>query len=465
MTRLYQTVVILIVALGVTGGLTMRYRISNTSPSPPAIDPKNVDPAVVKAITECRQRVLESRRTASAWGNLGMVLSVHDFTDEADMCFREAERLDVADPRWPYFQGIALIKNDPAGALPKLRKAVELAGSMATPRLRLAKVLTELGQLEEAEPLLRTVLQAEPENPWAQLGLGRLFFERGQSKECLRTLEALANNPATRKAARTMRLSFLSQLDDKSAAKAEIAELGKLPDDLAFPDPWVRELNRSMVGMRAMLNQINHLLSSDRGNEAAQLLVQMVERYPQTEEAWRFAGQLLLKTNDMINAEAAWRHVLEHAPDSVVAHYSLGVALFRQGNYTKAAQSFTRATELKSDHGMAYYFFGKCLEQKNEYSRAIIAFRQAARCQPQTVEIHMALGDALEREGKLEDALAALKHALTLRPNDASLIMRIAKMRQPFGRLFYNGRTWTKTVTCPSISVRSIVPLASTGRV
>ena len=430
MIRHYRIHAVVLLLVGITGGLAVWNRPSQSSLLPPEIDRTNVDPAVEKAITEFRERVLRSRQTATAWGNLGMVLSVHDFLDEADMCFREAERLDGAEPRWPYFQGLALIKNDPAAAVVKLRRAVEHAGSLAAPRLRLAKALMELGQFEEAEENLRTVAHSEPDNPWAQLGLGRLYLERGQNKESLLALEAPALNPGTRKAARTMRLSVFSQLGDKAAAKAEIAELGQLPDDLPLPDPWVREMNRTMAGLKSMLAQINQFLASGKGSEAAQLLVQMVERYPQSEEAWRFAGQVLLKANDLPNAEAAWRHALEQAPDSVVAHYNLGVALFRQGNYTKAAPSFVRATELKPDHGMAHLFFGKCLEHEKEYARAIVAFRAAARCQPQSFEIHVALGEALARDGKREEALASLERALIIKPNDESLRQRLAKMRQ-----------------------------------
>ncbi len=429
MMQRYRILAFVLLVLGIAGGLAIWNRPSLVSSLPPEIVITNVDPAVAKAILECRERVLRSRNTASAWGNLGMVLSVHDFNDEADLCFRESERLDGMEPRWPYFQGLALIKNDPAAAVLKLRRAVKLAGAMTAPRLRLAKALTELGQFEEAEENLRTVAHSEPDNPWAQLGLGRLYFERGQSKESLLALETPAINPGTRKAARTMRLSIFSQLEDKTAAKAEMAELGQLPDDLPMPDPWVREMNRTLVGLKAMLAQINQLLASGKGSDAAQLLVQTVERYPQSEEAWRFAGQVLLKANDLPNAEAAWRHALEHGPDSVVAHYNLGVALFRQGNYTKAAQSFVRATELKPDHGMAHYFFGKCLEQEKENSRALIAFREAARCQPQTFEIHVALGEALARDGNREEALASLERALLLKPNEESLRQRIAKIR------------------------------------
>ena len=430
MTRRFQVLTAASLLIAVAAAMAIWFRLSVESTQPPMIESKNLDPAIAKVIEENRKQVLRSSKSATAWGKLAMVLYTHDFTEEANLCFREAERFDQKDPRWPYFQGVDLIKNDPAAAVPKLKTAVVLAGKVTTPRLRLAKVLTELGQFEEAEANLRAVEQIESKNPWVQLGLGRLYFERGQTKESLSALEVPATDPETRKAARSMRLSIYTQLGDEAAAKAEIVELSQLPDDLPMPDPWAREMNRTMVGLKSMLAQINQLLASGRGNEAAQLLVQTVERYPKSEEAWRFAGQLLLKTNDLKNAEAAWRHVLEFSPDSVVGHYNFGVTLFRKGQYANAAESFLRATQLKPDHGMAYYFLGKCFEKERAYVKAIAALRQASRCQPQSIEIHVALAEAIAREGKQDEAVASLVRALQLRPNDESLLALLKKMRE-----------------------------------
>lgn len=429
MTRRSQLIAVFVLA-AVAVGVVSWNQFSIASPEPPIIELTHLDPFVAQTIEEHRKQVLRSANSAIAWGKLGMVLNVHDFTDEANLCFQEAERLDPLDPRWPYFQAIDLIKSQPVAAAAKLKQAIEHADGLPTPSIRLANVLIELGQLEDAEKILKTVTKMAPDNPWVKLGLGRLHFERGQWKESLLMLDSPSTDPETRRAARSMRMSIFSQLGDEVAANSEKLELLTLPADMPMPDPWAREMNGTMVGLNAMLGQINQLLAMNRGSEAAQLLFKTVERYPKSAEAWKFAGQLLLKTSDLTNTETAWRRVVEISPDSVEGHYHLGVTLQRKGQFANAAASLNRAIALKPDHGKAYFLLGKCFEQQRDYSKAIIAFRQATRCQPQSVESYEALAEALVQDKQPQLAMLAVEQALQLRPDDADLLELQTKVRQ-----------------------------------
>src|SRR5207302_11227917 len=71
---------------------------------PPVVDLQGVEPRVAAAIEEARASVNHSPASAESWGRLGMVLLAHQFWEEARRCFVEAERLNRAEPRWPYFQ-------------------------------------------------------------------------------------------------------------------------------------------------------------------------------------------------------------------------------------------------------------------------------------------------------------------------------------------------------------------------
>ena len=72
-----------------------------------------------------------------------MVLYAHDYLSEAERCFVQAEKLDAADPRWPYLQARTLLKDplDPGAGLRCLERAVQRAGDVPAPRLRLASAL------------------------------------------------------------------------------------------------------------------------------------------------------------------------------------------------------------------------------------------------------------------------------------------------------------------------------------
>lgn len=404
----------------VLGGTSVGLWLWNCEFTPPSLPPdiatNSLDPAIASAINDARARVLKRQSSGAAWGKLGMVLSVHDFIEQADECFREAERLDPQEPRWPYYQAIARIASQPTEAIPKLRRVMALEADAIAPRLRLIRILIDLGEFAEAESLLGEVIRRQPDNAHAQLSLSRLHFERGDLAKSLAELDELVNNQATQKTARSLRLSIYTRQANKEAAQSELSELSRLPNDPPIADAWAGELNRLHVGLRAMLGQINQLLAAGRGDQAAQLLMQAVQQYPKSEEVWLFSGQLLLKTNDLANAERAWRRVLECVPNSVDGHYSLGLTLFRQDRIKESLPQFAKAIQLKPDHGMAHYYIGKCLEDDKQFGQAIEAYRQAIRCQPQNVEALSALSAALNHEGQAAEAQAMRERAQRLRP-------------------------------------------------
>src|SRR5262245_17354406 len=75
------------------------------------------EPDVVRLVEQARGLVAKDPRSAIAWGDLGAVLWAHDFGPEAERCFRNAQRLDPSDFRWPYFLGVSLRTIDSDQAL------------------------------------------------------------------------------------------------------------------------------------------------------------------------------------------------------------------------------------------------------------------------------------------------------------------------------------------------------------
>jgi serine/threonine protein kinase/tetratricopeptide (TPR) repeat protein len=75
-------------------------------------------------------------------------------------------------------------------------KAIALNGSLTEPRIYMANLLTDTGRVEEAVPLLRAVLQANPNNAEAHWELGYAYRFAGMLKESVEEGEkARQNNP------------------------------------------------------------------------------------------------------------------------------------------------------------------------------------------------------------------------------------------------------------------------------
>src|SRR5438132_10030686 len=149
--------------------------------APPPVSFVEVDPALAGAIQAASRDVWWHPHSAAAWARLGQLLRAHLYTSESNLCFAQAGRLDPTDSRWPYLQGLSLQSDDPEAAVRHLQRAVALCGSVPdAPELCLAEVCLQQGRQADAEQHFRHVLQNDPDNARAHLGLGRLDQQRSR---------------------------------------------------------------------------------------------------------------------------------------------------------------------------------------------------------------------------------------------------------------------------------------------
>lgn len=389
-------------------------------PEPPALDLAGADPAVVRAVEAARAAVAESPQSAAAWGRLGMILLTHGLPVEAsNACFAEAERLDAKEPRWPYFQGRVLLATDPEAGVGKLRRAAELCGDAPeAPRLRLAEALLEQGRHDEAAEQFRAVLRQHPDSARAHLGLGRLAYHRDDLRASLDHLERAAADVSARKAARVLMAEVHQRLGHKAAARELLDRVAHLPDDPAWPDPFLEEAARLRTGKQSGLARADELIREGQAAEALDLARGLVRDYPDSEWAWVMLGRALLLRNDAPAAEEALRRAVGLAPDSAEPHFYLGVALFGRKKYAEAAGCFRKAGQLKPDFALAHYNLGHCLKEEGDAVGAIAAFRAAVSRKPDYAPAHTNLGELLARGGQYAEAVSHLRQAVQLNPAD-----------------------------------------------
>ncbi len=383
----------LAVALIVVGGGAWAAWYWLAAPAPPEVDVSGADPDVAEAVEAARAAVRWSPRSAAAWGRLGMVLRAHDFGREANVALAEAERLDSADPRWPYLQGLTLLLGDADAGVEKLRRAVALfKPTDGAPRLRLADALVAQGRPDEAERLYREVLDHDADNPRAQLGLGRLAVLRGDPGESLQYLKAARASPAARKAAGQLLAEVYSQLGAETAL-AELGDVTSGPDDEPWPDPVVLEVMRLQVGAAAVVGRAQELAAQGDGGAAVELLRRELKRRPESTRLRLALGQTLLNLNDLGGAEQALRAVVAAAPDSVEGWFELGQVQYLRGDRRNAADCFRRTVALKPDYADAHFDLGKCLKDDGDRAGAAEEFRAALRSRPDFAAARKELDD------------------------------------------------------------------------
>jgi tetratricopeptide (TPR) repeat protein len=386
---------------------------------PPALDLEGFDPVVARTIEAERDKILQSPRSAAAWGKLGSRLAAFNYRPEALICLAQAERLDPNEPRWPYHQGVLLLLDNPNEAIPKLRRAAELCGDgNLAPRLRLSEAFLSLRRLDEAEEEFRQVRPRDPSNSRASLGLGRIAMQRRQWPEAKSYLEAAATDRYSAREATIALAELQQQLGDNETANQLYLRVERFPPTERWPDPFIEELQRLHIGKRIRLIQADQLFKQGHVPEAIAQLDELAKDYADAPEVWFGLGQALHWGRAYPAAEQAMRKVIELTPRYPEAHNYLGAAQLRQGKLADAETALRKAIELKPDFALAYINLGRCLDQQKKTVEAVKAFRDAIRCKPDYTAAYVELAKLLHRDHRDAEALDEIRQALQLNPGD-----------------------------------------------
>ena len=94
------------------------------------------------------------------------------------------------------------------------------------------------------------------------------------------------------------RLGRTNQLEQLARTLAE------LPDDKPLPDPYLAEIQRLKTGEAAWIDLGDEWIKTGRVAEAARLLEQTVQTYPNSDRAMVFLGRARARLGDAAGAEA-----------------------------------------------------------------------------------------------------------------------------------------------------------------
>jgi tetratricopeptide (TPR) repeat protein len=258
--------------------------------------------------------------------------------------------------------------------------------------------------------------------------MGRIAHRRGELKESLEHLTKAAEHPSSKRAANLLLAQVHLALGDRDASLAARGTATRNRDE-SWPDPFLGEVSRLRVGLKASLAKADWLYDHGVYDQAIEIMQRAVRDYPDSEWAWIVLGKSLIKKKKYADAQDALEKALEIAPNSSEAQFRMGVIYFRRNIPSLAVEWFRKTIATKPDFTMAHYNLGLCLSEAGDREGAIESFSAAVASQPECAEAHALLGDILAKANRKEEAIAHLENAVSLAPNLTWARVRLREVR------------------------------------
>jgi tetratricopeptide (TPR) repeat protein len=398
----------------------------------------DMEPQVRESLERHRSSVLENPLSARDWGRFGMVAHAHELWEEAEIAYRQAEKLDRENERWPYYLGdvLSVVGTDLGAAERAFRRAMELRPDYPPAHMRLGNVLVGSNQIEEAAAEFERALELAPDLQEARVPLAQIRLSQGE----LETAERLLQQVLQAAPRHAQALSTLAQVYMRLGRREEAREIAERARTAAtynlFSDPLMSEVVAKGVSAVQLWERAKGFLDNGNYEQAARGLRQVVGLRPSNPDVHL---QLAICYGNLGNLELSRHHLersVELAPDLVDSRIRLATVLLDLQEPTTAIPHLERVLELAPDDPDAGWLLGKAHVSSGNLQAALSSFQDAeAAASEIPIWAYNEFGRALAQAGDADGALTQFRAALARDPEDAQALFFVGLVLEGLGRL------------------------------
>lgn len=365
------------------GGIHADSRIIPDIPKNTGFVDQQSYPRVVSAINSARESVQVSPQSAKAWGHLAMVFDAHEFSSQAQACYRRAMECDDKDPRWEYLLASSLEQADPQQAerLYRRQRDHELPG--CEPQIRLTELLLAQNRIDEAAAVLEPLLRSIPNNARVQFRWAICCDLRGQRAKALdassKAVSLAPNSPSVREL--YARLLFAD--GDVDTAQNEMKTLRSLSQrDAGWPDQCLEEVRMMRQDPSWQSTKAQWLSQHGQVLQAIARFETLSEEHP---EEWMFAIDLARAQLSIGKKEGAVATITK----AIATHWEIadlwklrGSAHLLCESWTQACDDYGQAIDINPSDCAAWSDLAFAQEQRHLTSEAIASLKKALMLDP-----------------------------------------------------------------------------------
>ncbi|MDP1784607.1 MAG: tetratricopeptide repeat protein [Sulfuricurvum sp.] len=295
------------------------------------------------------------------------------------------------------------------------------------------------GRLEEAEKLYRVVLHANANHPDANYNFAVLAVDLGYVEESLPFFEKAIELHSVSKEYYFGYIDALIRLDKMDRARIVLEEAKwisskeaveslqkRIPEQELVPEKGqklnILELMKTRNSMKNKepsakeIERWNTLFSGGNYQEAEKHSRKMTKKYPDSGNAWKLLGAVLMQIVHYQEAFYATKMAIKLLPGDPEAQYNLGVAYQGLGMIPQAEECYHEALKIQPTWYQAYGNLGIIYNEQGKFPKAIEYYRRALAINPQICQVYNNLGSAFNSQGSHVEAREYYYKALEAEP-------------------------------------------------
>ncbi|MDD2736017.1 MAG: PEP-CTERM system TPR-repeat protein PrsT [Desulfuromonadaceae bacterium] len=250
----------------------------------------------------------------------------------------------------------------------------------------LATYFAATGKYDKAIGEYTSLLQNDPQNYRAMLGLAALYELKGSDAEALSYYQ---------KATDTKQPAAFMAKAGYHLKKREAAEALKVLDEALKVDAK----NVAVLEMKGRIQ-----VSEKKYKEAISTFEAVEALNPEAGVALKIGAYVTMKETDKALEQA--RKIIDKYPNSARGYMVLGSIYESKKEYARAITEVKNGIKVDNANAQAYVYLGNLYEASKDTAQAMTAYEDACRKKPDFVPALFAQGALLDQAGKKKEAIA-----------------------------------------------------------
>lgn len=302
----------------------------------------------------------------------------------------------------------AELNGDIAKAIKEYRRVLSLDPGASSVRMQLSEVLLKNGQAEEAVVELEKLLMQNPEDIRALMLIAQAENSRKNTSKAIETYERVLDLEPDNDSAR-LHMSMLLAGEEMFDRAWDV--LKKVEDDEVAASAFY------YIGIIA--SGTNNL------KEAEKAFKRSLHLDPEIESSYHYLGIIAAEQGKVRKAEGYYKKALEINPGNIGILQSLSQLYLDNKKLEEAIEVEKRIESLAPGHIDTNRKLGLIFMNLNRFDEAISEFRKVVTGEPKDKEFRYYLALALEEAGRLEEAAAEYGTLSEMEPGNVKALLNL----------------------------------------